>query len=270
MKTADWGQPADFRARIGNWYRQHGIDVHCQRSLDGIDLQLWMIDDSRWDTLEAEIQKDKPLRLGREATSSLERFDKTWTDFKHDELATFLFTTLRVDGELSRFFPKTEMLIGIECSTGCGIQHLPARDGRVERQRDACARLDTTRTIEFTPFASVKPLGRSLTTVSPWAGPATADDPDGLKANHRLAAQCTSTAPMSVAVPWLRGRPRWSVLTVEIRTPALMARLPWSGIWVNVGPPLSASGPSRGFVLIRSVALRHTRGLSEKRLWPRD
>ena len=47
-----------------------------------------------------------------------------------------------------------------------------------------------------------------------------------------------------------------------------MAGLPGSRAWVIVGPPLSASGPSRGSVLIRSVGLSGRAGVSENRLWP--
>jgi hypothetical protein len=106
IKTADWGQPAEFGSRISTWYRQNGIDVRCQGSADGNDLQLWLIDESRWDTIEAEIQKNEPLQLGREATSSLVRFEKTWTDFKYDELATFLFTTREGGRGIVQVFPK--------------------------------------------------------------------------------------------------------------------------------------------------------------------
>ncbi len=106
MKTTDWGPPAEFGTRSSTWNRHNGIDIRCQGSLDGVDLQLWLVDDSRWDTIEAEIQKDEPLQLGREATSSLVRFEKTWTDFKPDELATFLFTTRDGGRGIIQVFPK--------------------------------------------------------------------------------------------------------------------------------------------------------------------
>jgi hypothetical protein len=106
MKTADWGQPNDFGSRLTTWYRRNGIDVLCQGPLDGVDLQLWLIDDNRWDTLEAEIRKGEPLQLGREATSYLARFDKTWTDFKYDQIATFLFTTREGGRGIVQVFPK--------------------------------------------------------------------------------------------------------------------------------------------------------------------
>jgi hypothetical protein len=49
---------------------------------------------------------DDPLRNGREATSSLVRFEKTWTDFKNDEQATFLFTTREGGRGVVQVFPK--------------------------------------------------------------------------------------------------------------------------------------------------------------------
>ncbi len=106
IRAGDWGQPAEFGSRMSDWYRQNGIDVRCQGPLDGEDLQLWLIDDSRWDTLEAEIQKDEPLQLGREATSYLVRFEKTWIDYQYDELATFLFTTREGGRGIVQVFPK--------------------------------------------------------------------------------------------------------------------------------------------------------------------
>jgi hypothetical protein len=108
MKTTDWGQSDEFGSRISRWYRQNGIDVRCQGSIEGVDLQLWLIDDGRWDTLEAEIQKDQALELGREATSYLARFEKTRTDFRYDELATFLFTTRGGGRGIVQVFPKDE------------------------------------------------------------------------------------------------------------------------------------------------------------------
>jgi hypothetical protein len=106
MQKTDWGPPAEFGSRSNTWYRQNSIDIRCQGSVDGVDLQLWLIDDSRWDTIDAEIQKGQPLQLGREATSSLMRFEKTWTDFKPGELATFLFLTREGGRGIVQVFPK--------------------------------------------------------------------------------------------------------------------------------------------------------------------
>ena len=44
-KWTDWGQPAESGSRIITWYRRNGIDVRCQGPIEGVDLQLWLIDD---------------------------------------------------------------------------------------------------------------------------------------------------------------------------------------------------------------------------------
>jgi hypothetical protein len=106
INSTDWGERSEFGSRVSTWYRRNGIDVHCQGPVGGVDLQLWLIDDSRWDTLEAEIRKDEPLQLGREATDTLARFENTWTDFDYDELATFLFTTREGGRGIVQVFPK--------------------------------------------------------------------------------------------------------------------------------------------------------------------
>jgi hypothetical protein len=106
MKAADWGEPTELGARISTWYRRNGIDVRCGHPIDGADLLLWLVDDSRWDTIDAEVQKDEPMPLGREATDSLVRFDQNRMDFKYDELATFLFTTREGARGIIQVFPK--------------------------------------------------------------------------------------------------------------------------------------------------------------------
>jgi hypothetical protein len=106
LGPADWAAPGDFGSRIGTWYRRNGIDVRSQGPVEGFDLLLWLVDNSRWDTIPAEIKKDGPLPLGREATVSLVRFEKSRTDFKHDELATFLFTTREGGRGIVQVFPK--------------------------------------------------------------------------------------------------------------------------------------------------------------------
>jgi hypothetical protein len=106
MKSTDWGEPAEFGSRITSWYRRNGIDVRCQGHVEGVDLLLWQIDDRRWDTLEAEIRRDSPLKLGPEATSWLVRFEKSWNDFQYDKLATFLFTTREGGRGIVQVFPK--------------------------------------------------------------------------------------------------------------------------------------------------------------------
>jgi len=67
---------------------------------------------------------------------------------------------------------------------------------------------------------------------------------------------CTSNEPIS-SRPFstrLKPGPRWSKKGggVKFGSAAFMAGLPCNSSWVNVGPPLSCSGPSTGSVLIWS------------------
>jgi RNA polymerase sigma factor (sigma-70 family) len=112
MKASDWGRPDEFGPRINAWFRRSGIDAYCQGPVDGVDLLLWLVDDSRWDTLEAEIRKGGPLPLGREATSNMVRFEKTWVDFQPDKLATFLFTTREGGRGIVQVFPRDKHVDG--------------------------------------------------------------------------------------------------------------------------------------------------------------
>src|SRR5215210_4533060 len=57
---------------------------------------------------------------------------------------------------------------------------------------------------------------------------------------------------MSLALPWGRVTPRWSVVG-NGAPPALIAGLRLRRAWVSVGPPLLVSGPSRGLVFRLSV-----------------
>ncbi|QEH32126.1 ECF RNA polymerase sigma factor SigE [Aquisphaera giovannonii] len=91
MKAADWVDPLEFVEQVGAWHRRNGIDVRCQGlRIDGTDLQLWRIDDGRWDTIEAEVRKEGPLALGPEANDTMVPFAVPATP---RELATYLFTT---------------------------------------------------------------------------------------------------------------------------------------------------------------------------------
>ena len=67
---------------------------------------------------------------------------------------------------------------------------------------------------------------------------------------------CTSNEPMSMRPLTTRSKPgpRWSKEGggAKFGSPASMAGLPGKSACVKVGPPLSCSGPSIGFVLIRS------------------
>ena len=55
-----------------------------------------------------------------------------------------------------------------------------------------------------------------------------------------------SYAPISLAAPWGRPTPRWSVFGAAASSPASMAGLPDSRAWVSVGPPLSCNGLEAG------------------------
>jgi hypothetical protein len=94
LKLTDAFPSADVESRISAWYRQNGIDFQMQAPPQGFDLQLWLIDDRRWDTLAAEVRKNEPLPLGREAG--------LW----YDELATFLFRTRQGGRGIVQIFPK--------------------------------------------------------------------------------------------------------------------------------------------------------------------
>ena len=107
IKTADWGQQAEFGSGISAWYRRNGIDVHCQGHVDGVDLQLWLIDDSRWDTLEAEIQKDEPLAAWPGSNQLFGTFrKKRGPTSSTTSWRRFCLQRERADAVSSRSFPK--------------------------------------------------------------------------------------------------------------------------------------------------------------------
>src|SRR5204863_8213463 len=73
--------------------------------------------------------------------------------------------------------------------------------------------------------------------------------------------------------PWGRGTPRWSSVGASFGSPASIAGLPCVSAWVQVGPPLSCSGPSSGSTPTRSVLLYPASGqplVLRTRLCPRD
>jgi hypothetical protein len=105
-QIADWGPPTGWGSRITAWYLQNGIDFRCQGRLDSIDLRLWQVDASRWNTLETEIQKDAPLQLGQEATRSMAYIKQERATAKDEELLTFLFTTREGGRGIVQVFPK--------------------------------------------------------------------------------------------------------------------------------------------------------------------
>ena len=104
--VANWGPSAGWGPRITAWYLQSGIDIHCQGRLDSIDLRLWQVDASRWNTLATEIQKDLPLERGRELPRSLANIEQERATAKDDELLTFLFTTREGGRGILQIFPK--------------------------------------------------------------------------------------------------------------------------------------------------------------------
>jgi RNA polymerase sigma factor (sigma-70 family) len=106
VKAAESGKVADFGLRLYSWYRKNGIDVRCQSGLYGIDLRLWMVDASRWNTLETEMGQDAPLKLGQEMTNSLMSLAQERAVTKDDDLLTFLFTTREGGRGIAQLFPK--------------------------------------------------------------------------------------------------------------------------------------------------------------------
>lgn len=66
-----------------------------------------------------------------------------------------------------------------------------------------------------------------------------------------------SYAPMSVAVPWVRAAPRWSVKTAAVLLPVSMAGLPGSRRMVLVKPPLLARASSLASTLQRLPLVPH-------------
>jgi hypothetical protein len=72
------------------WQQGVGVDVDRRK---GVDLHLWLVDDSRWETIDDEIGSGSPVELGVEATDELVPFGEQPTDFQYDSIGTFLFTT---------------------------------------------------------------------------------------------------------------------------------------------------------------------------------
>ena len=76
--------------------------------------------------------------------------------------------------------------------------------------------------------------------------------------NNSNAAADRSTAPTSTVPLKTRAAPRWSVVNAAAAalSPPSRAGLPGRGMWVSVGPPLSASNPSRGSSGAAAVPIR--------------
>jgi len=90
---------------FARWYVLNGIDM---RGIDGKDLHVRLIPNSRWETLEEEIRSGKPIELGREARSTLVPFGKSRRDYRRDQVGTFLFTTREGGRGVVQVFPRTE------------------------------------------------------------------------------------------------------------------------------------------------------------------
>jgi hypothetical protein len=71
----------------------------------GIDLQLWLVENSRWDSLESEIHAGHPLNLGREASSFMVAVDADRIDFQNEEPRTLLFITREGGRGMLQVFP---------------------------------------------------------------------------------------------------------------------------------------------------------------------
>jgi beta-lactamase regulating signal transducer with metallopeptidase domain len=102
------GDPAnskDYGRVRQSWLRDKGIDAHCNSTVTGVDLQLWLIDNGRWDSLESETQSGRRLDVGREATEWMVPFGRDSIDFKNDALGTFLFITREGGRGVIQVFP---------------------------------------------------------------------------------------------------------------------------------------------------------------------
>jgi RNA polymerase sigma factor (sigma-70 family) len=106
MTAAESGKVPELGLRLYSWYRKNGIDVRCQSDLESVDLRLWTVDASRWNTLETEIGQDTPLTLGQELTIPLTYLAQERGATNDDDLLTFLFTTREGGRGIVQFFPK--------------------------------------------------------------------------------------------------------------------------------------------------------------------
>jgi hypothetical protein len=90
------------------WFRDKGIDARCNSSVMGIDLQSWLIDNSRWYTLESEIHAGHPLNVGREASSFMFAVDADRIDIQNEEPHTLLFITRDGGRGILQVFPREQ------------------------------------------------------------------------------------------------------------------------------------------------------------------
>ncbi|WP_422931823.1 sigma-70 family RNA polymerase sigma factor [Singulisphaera sp. PoT] len=101
MKASEHA-PNDERP-YAEWTRRNGIDLRQHQTPSAIDLQLWRVDNGRWETIEDEVREGKPLQIGEEAKDLTSPSEKVPAG---GELATYLFTT-RVGGRgIIQMLPK--------------------------------------------------------------------------------------------------------------------------------------------------------------------
>ncbi len=100
------GKRADFSRAYAGWIREAGVDARNSGNVEGFDLQLWLIDNGRWDSLQNEIRSGHPLNFGREADDSLVPFGRDVYDPKENEIGTFLFITREGGRGVMQVFPR--------------------------------------------------------------------------------------------------------------------------------------------------------------------
>jgi hypothetical protein len=99
----DTGRLYQFKEGITAEETRSTDDAHVMRRQD---LQLWLIDNNRWDTLQNEIRSGRPLELGREVTYFLVPFGRRNTEWHDNELGTFLFITREGGRGIVQCFPR--------------------------------------------------------------------------------------------------------------------------------------------------------------------
>jgi RNA polymerase sigma factor (sigma-70 family) len=135
LETGRIGQLPDFlRSAEGEpertddilaWAATEGFDLMCTQYrvpgqsepryvLRGLGLAAWQIDGEQKRTLEADILKDKPLKVGRRTDSLLARFDAATGQHSTDKPATFLFRT--------REGTYGEIAVGVDSATSSPLR----------------------------------------------------------------------------------------------------------------------------------------------------
>jgi hypothetical protein len=76
----------EWSTLFDKWYSTNGIDLEAHA---GRDLHLWLINNERWDSLDAEVQSSKPFNIGTEAPS----YWMFGNNPRPGQVVTYLFTT---------------------------------------------------------------------------------------------------------------------------------------------------------------------------------